>query len=115
MKANAMKTTIITTATTGLLLAFALLGGGCAATHGGRQSAEAPRLTERSKVLAWDRGEAFGPVPLRLAALAAIHCAALDTREVKFQPEGFHARALDLDGKPFPGGGYFCKSRARPQ
>lgn len=95
------------------LLAAALLAGGCATGRGDRQADEAPRMVERNKVISWDRGEAFGPVPLRLASLAAINCASLDTKDVKWQPEGFHARALDLDGRPFPGGGYFCKPRNR--
>lgn len=95
------------------LLAAALLAGGCATGRGDRQADEAPRLVERNKVISWDRGDAFGPIPLRLASLAAINCASLDTKDVKWQPEGFHARALDLDGRPFPGGGYFCKPRNR--
>jgi hypothetical protein len=108
-----MNVTAMKTATTGLLLTAALLGTGCASTHGNKQAEAAPRLVESNKVIAWDRGEAFGPVPLRLAGLAALHCAALDTRDLKWQPEGFHAGALDLDGKPFSGGGYFCKSRPK--
>lgn len=108
MKSIAMKTT-----TTCLLLTAALLGTGCASTSSNQQAQEPPRLTERNKVIAWDRGDAFGPVPIRLASVAALHCASLDTRDVKWQPEGFHARALDLNGKPFAGGGYFCKSRTR--
>lgn len=110
MKARAMKTSTIC-----LLLTAAWLATGCAVTHGDKQALEAPRLTERNKVIAWDRGDAFGPVPLRLASLAAIHCASLDTLDVKWQPAGFHAKALALDGKPFVGGGYFCKSRTRSQ
>lgn len=107
-----MKAIVMKTSTICLLLTAALLGTGCASTSSNKQAQEPPRLTERNKVIAWDRGDAFGPVPLRLASLAAVHCASLDTRDVKWQPEGFHAKALDLDGKPFVGGGYFCKSRA---
>ena len=81
--------------------------------RGDRQADQPPRMVERNNVIAWDRPEAFGPVPLRLASVAAINCATLDTRDVKWQAEGFHARALDLDGRPFPGGGYYCKPRNR--
>lgn len=96
------------------LLAAALLAAGCAAPgRGDRQADQPPRMVERNNVIAWDRPEAFGPVPVRLASVAAINCATLDTRDVKWQPEGFHARALDLDGRPFPGGGYYCKPRNR--
>jgi hypothetical protein len=68
---------------------------------------------ERNKTVAWDRGDAFGPVPLKLASLAAINCSALDTKDAKWQPEGFHAQAQDIHGVAYPGGGYFCKPRAR--
>jgi hypothetical protein len=95
------------------LLSAALLTAGCAATRSDRQDDTPPRLVERNKNVAWDRGTAFGPVPLKLASLAAINCAALDTKETKWQAEGFHARAQDLNGKTYPGGGYFCKARIR--
>ncbi len=101
------------TFTTCTLLAAALLSAGCTTTRSDRQDDTPPRLLERNKTVAWDHGEAFGPVPLKLAALAALNCATLDTRENKFQAEGFHAKAQDLDGKTFPGGGYYCKPRAR--
>lgn len=95
------------------LLAAALLAGCATSGRGDRQAEQPPRMVERNNVIAWDRPEAFGPVPLRLASLAAINCATLDNKDVKWQPEGFHARALDLDGRPFPGGGYYCKPRNR--
>lgn len=95
------------------LLLVALVGSGCAATRGDRQDDTPPRLVERSKTVAWDRGEAFGPVPLQLASLAAVHCASLDTQDHQWVPEGFHAKAQDLEGKTYAGGGYFCKPRAR--
>lgn len=104
-----MKSIWICVLGTAVLLAL----GGCAASRGSKQDDTPPRLVERSKVIAWDRGEAFGPVPLQLASLAALHCAAMDTQETKWEPEGFHSKAQDLKGKTFPGGGYFCKGRAR--
>jgi hypothetical protein len=96
------------------LLAAALLLGGCAASRGERQAETPPRLVEGdNKTLLWDRGAAFGPVPLTLASLAALRCAALDTKDQKWQAEGFHAQAQDLQGKTLPGGGYYCKPRKR--
>lgn len=95
------------------LLSAALLATGCAATRSERQDNTPPRLLEQNKTTVWDRGDAFGPVPLKLASLAAVTCAALDTKESKWQAEGFHALAQDLEGKTFPGGGYFCKPRSR--
>jgi hypothetical protein len=95
------------------LLTAALLTAGCAATRSDYQDNTPPRLVERNKTVAWDRGDAFGPVPLKLVSLAAVNCAALDTKDTQWQPEGFHAYAQNLEGKTYPGGGYFCKSRAR--
>jgi hypothetical protein len=95
------------------LLAAALLTAGCAGTRSDRQDNTPPRLVERDKTVAWDRGDAFGPVPLSLASVAAVRCAALDTKDTQWQAEGFHAKARDLSGVVYPGGGYFCKSRAR--
>lgn len=95
------------------LLLLALVGSGCTTTRGDRQDDTPPRLVERNKNVAWDRAEAFGPVPLQLASLAAVHCAGLNTNEHQWVAEGFHAKAQDLNGKAFPGGGYFCKARAR--
>jgi hypothetical protein len=102
------------TFTTCTLLAALLLSAGCSTTRSDRQDDTPPRLVERNnKTIAWDRAEAFGPVPLKLASLAAINCAALDSKETQWQPEGFHAKAQDVAGKTFAGGGYFCKPRAR--
>lgn len=96
------------------LLLTGLLLGGCAASRGERQADAPPRLVEQdNQTVLWDRGSAFGPVPLTLASLAALRCASLDTNEQKWQPEGFHAQAQDLQGKTLPGGGYFCKPRKR--
>ena len=95
------------------LLLAALVGTGCAATRGERQDDTPPRLVERNKTIAWDRGAAFGPVPLELASLAAVHCASLETKETRWEPEGFHAKAQDLDGKTLVCVGYFCKPRSR--
>jgi hypothetical protein len=95
------------------LLAATLLSAGCAATRSERPDATPPRLVEKNKTVAWDRGDAFGPVPLKLASLAALNCATLDNKDYQWQAEGFHAKAQDLDGNTYPGGGFFCKSRAR--
>jgi hypothetical protein len=100
--------------TTYPLIAIALLLSGCAASRGERQADRPPRLAEQdNKTVLWDRGSAFGPVPLALASLAALRCASLDTNEQKWQPEGFHAKAQDLQGKTLPGVGYYCKPRKR--
>jgi hypothetical protein len=95
------------------LLLAALLASGCAATRSDRQDTTPPRLVERNKTVAWDRAAAFGPVPLKLASLAAVNCAGLDTKDIQWQAEGFHAQAQDINGVAFPGGGYFCKPRSR--
>lgn len=103
----------ITIALTASLLSAALVASGCAASRGERQADTAPRLVERDKSVLWDRGDHFGPVPLSLASVAALRCASLDTKDQKWQAEGFHARAQDLQGRTLPGGGYYCKPRQR--
>ncbi len=52
----------------------------------------------------WDRPGAFGPVPANLQAQGDAGCQAGGfTRAI-----GYHPGALNLEGKPIAGGGYFC-------
>ncbi len=61
-----------------------------------------------SKNRTWDNPGAFGPVPTALAEKGQATCSTLDTKDVQFKAIGYHPGALQLDGKPFPSGGYFC-------
>jgi len=56
----------------------------------------------------WDNPSAFGPVPANLAQAAQSACSELDIKDVQYKATGYHLRALDLDGKPFREGGYYC-------
>ena len=52
----------------------------------------------------WDRPGAFGPVPANLQAQGDAACRAGGFNRAI----GYHPSALNLDGKPIAGGGYFC-------
>lgn len=61
-----------------------------------------------SKSRTWDNPRAFGPVPAELAAAGAAVCGSLDTQNAKHEAIGYHPSAMDINGEPFKGGGYFC-------
>lgn len=56
--------------------------------------------------LTWDRPWAFGKVPPELQASGDISCMKTG---INMRATGYHPRALDRQGKPTPGGGYFCQ------
>ena len=60
--------------------------------------------------VAWDRPSAFGPVPENLQEKGDSIC-----KKGKYERAvGYHPRALDLEGKPIPDGGYFCTDQKDP-
>ncbi|CAK0745049.1 hypothetical protein CCP3SC15_1350005 [Gammaproteobacteria bacterium] len=64
-----------------------------------------PRLVlNENKVPTWDRPNAFGAVPDELKAKGDEVCKSAGAKEAT----GYHANALNLNGKPFQGGGFFC-------
>lgn len=83
----------------------------CAQTPGNRQAGEPPQLSKRGDLIAWSNAGAFGPVPAALAHAGDARCAVLDTSKVKYRAIGYHWQALDLNGRPLPGGGYYCVPR----
>lgn len=92
------------------LLAAALLGG-CVTYPGvGTREADTPPqiIENKDGLRTWDAPGKFGPVPAEKAAAGATVCATLDTNERKHEALGYHSKALDLQGKPFPSGGYYC-------
>ncbi|MDP9901021.1 hypothetical protein [Variovorax ginsengisoli] len=93
-----------------LLLASgtAMLLMGCAAVPGAKEGEVAPKISKYGDELRWDNVGSFGPVPPALAMTAAADCATLNKADTKYVATGYHSKALDLNGKPFPGGGYFC-------
>lgn len=56
--------------------------------------------------LTWERPWAFGKVPEELQASGDISCMKTG---INMRATGYHPRALDRQGKPTPGGGYFCQ------
>jgi hypothetical protein len=88
-----------------------LLLTACAQTPGRQAAEDAPRLTKKGDVVAWNNATLFGPLPAAMSDKAARLCATLDTDDKKWKPLGYHPRAEDLEGKPFPGGGYSCEPK----
>ncbi|WP_157264330.1 hypothetical protein [Azohydromonas aeria] len=88
-----------------------LPGGGfyCFPKRHGEQPGEvAPRLVRQDGQLAWDRPAAFGKVPEGLRQRGNAVCG-------KGQEAiGYHPKALNDQGQPIPGGGFFCAA-ARPK
>ena len=57
--------------------------------------------------VAWDRPSAFGPVPANLQAKGDEIC-----KKGKWERAvGYHPKALDLEGKPIPDGGFYCSDQ----
>lgn len=86
----------------------ALFIAGCSTMPGSQEGATPPKLVTTSDGTTWDNPAAFGPVPASLAAAGAKVCDSLNTKDLKFVARGYHSKALDLNGRPFPSGGYFC-------
>jgi hypothetical protein len=83
---------------------------GCSPMPSKQAGDEPPRLVRQGERIVWENAGSFGPVPERLAQKANITCAQLNTKELVWKPIGYHPKALGLDGKGLPGGGYYCKS-----
>jgi hypothetical protein len=67
-----------------------------------------PRLEVRNGVMTWVNTDAFKPIPAALLKQGEVVCRIFDTPTQKYRPAGYHPRALNAEGKPFPGGGFFC-------
>ncbi len=98
-----------------VLAAVLVLLSGCAVypTVGAKEGETPPRIVVRNDVRTWDNPGAFGPVPDSLKETAAKVCGTLDTDKAKHEARGFHSRALNLEGRPFAGGGYYCVPASR--
>lgn len=95
------------------LLATALLSA-CASTPGSAPGSVPPQLVrdQSSGKLAWSDPGAFGPVPASLQKKGDAVCRTRVPGETNGDHKhaiGYHPSALDLNGNPFPGGGYFCE------
>jgi hypothetical protein len=67
-----------------------------------------PRLELRNGIMTWVNAKAFKPIPAALLKQGEAVCRIFDTPTQKHRPAGYHPRALNAEGKPFPGGGYLC-------
>jgi hypothetical protein len=77
-------------------------------------SATPPRLVSGARgvstggeSIAWDRADAFGPVPVDLRARGQAACDRLEGGG--WTPTGYHPMAQYADGSTSPTGGYYCQ------
>lgn len=97
--------------------ALALLAGCASAPRMGAQPSDTPPrlvLTEKKDpstgklLLDWDRPGAFGAVNGTLKALGDGACM---SARVDLEALGYHPKALDENGQPMNGGGFYCYPR----
>ena len=68
-----------------------------------------PRLVKKNNnELAWDRPNAFGPVPSELQATGNEICKNIGSEKAT----GYHPKAEDINGKALPAGGYYCVGKS---
>lgn len=91
-----------------LCLPIALLAACAAPSIGDKQADVPPKIIIKDDVRTWDNPGAFGPVPAELKDNGQKVCQTLDTDKAKHEVRGYHAKALNLEGQPFAGGGYYC-------
>lgn len=58
--------------------------------------------------LIWENITSFGPIPHQLYETAIASCQSLNTAKDRYKPVGYHASALDSEGRAIKGGGYYC-------
>ena len=86
---------------------------GCTNMPGRAPGAVPPRIVDRindrngHKDRVWDNPSAFGPVPAALKAKGNATCRAADFERAS----GYHPDARNVEGQPFPGGGFFCTGK----
>lgn len=59
-----------------------------------------------NEYLTWDRPWAFGKVPPELQSAGDVGCMKID---VHLRAVGYHPKAMDLNGRPMQGGGFYCQ------
>jgi len=88
------------------LLICAFLSACAASISSIENTVSPPRLIKGPDgTIIWDNISAFGPVPKDKFAKDNAMCQAVNP---KFYMAGYNSKALDLDGKPFPDGGFIC-------
>ncbi|MBF0610387.1 MAG: hypothetical protein G8345_02015 [Magnetococcales bacterium] len=93
----------------GMLVAGMVLSGclysGALVGPGDVEGTTPPRLTINSnKEHVWDNPGNFGPVPAHKKAEADQICRSAGGSRAT----GYHSKAMDEKGVPYPGGGYYC-------
>jgi hypothetical protein len=91
-----------------ILVPLAFLAGCAAPAIGDKQGDVPPRIIIKNDVRTWDNPGAFGPVPAELQDNGQKVCETLNTEQYKHEVRGYHAKAENLEGQPFAGGGYYC-------
>ena len=54
--------------------------------------------------IAWDNSRWFGPIPAHLVKEGIATCQAVGGQRAR----GYHPKAMGINGKPIPGGGFLC-------
>ena len=92
-------------------LAGAAMLVGCASSPGLFESKTPPKIIVKKDKKIWDNVSYFGKVPLSLTDKATAACATMNTEKVIYVAKGYHSKALNEDGTPFPAGGYYCVAK----
>jgi hypothetical protein len=89
-------------------LPFVLILASCAVTPGMKEADVPPKIVKVDNQLTWNDPSAFGPVPQDKAASGNTICQSMGFASAT----GYHRSAQDINGKPFPNGGYFCEGKS---
>ena len=89
-------------------LPFVLILASCAVTPGMKEADVPPKMVKVDNQLTWNDPSAFGPVPQDKVASGNAICQSTGFASAT----GYHRNAQDINGKPFPNGGYFCEGKS---
>lgn len=89
---------------------------GCTATQSpsktSGETGEAPRLVRKDSRIVWENTALFRVVPGSLQARGNEVCNVGSSKKMK--ASGYHPSAMQLDGTPFPKGGFLCEEDRTP-
>ncbi|MBF0613261.1 MAG: hypothetical protein G8345_21140 [Magnetococcales bacterium] len=93
----------------GMLVAGMVLSGcfysGSLVGPGDVEGTTPPRLVvNANKEIVWDNPGNFGPIPAHLKASGDQVCRSINGSRAT----GYHAKAMNENGLPFPNGGFYC-------
>lgn len=89
-------------------LPFVLILASCAVTPGLKEADVPPKIVQVDNQFSWNDPSAFGPVPQDKVASGNAICQSTGFASAT----GYHRNAQDINGKPFPNGGYFCEGKS---